>query len=118
MQAGKISWLLAVILVLAPAAAGLAAGAGQKTAPGKDQGDPAEIQIIRRVAVTGVSPAERSAPRDRREAGKAKSGSNSTPATRVSSGAVRANPVRAASTGSTAVRSTAVPSIRFAPGRA
>jgi len=114
MQAGKISWLLAVILVLAPAAA----GAGQKTAPGKDQGDPAEIQIIRRVAVTGVSPAERSAPRDRREAGKAKSGSNSTPSTRVSSGAVRTNPVRAASTGSTAVRSTAVPSIRFAPGRA
>ena len=118
MQAGKRNWLLAVILVLAVAAAGpAAAGVDKGTAPGTDQG-PAEIQIIRRIAVTGVSPAERSAPRDRREAGKAKSGSNSTPSTRVSSGAVRTNPVRAASTGSTAVRSTAVPSIRFAPGRA
>ncbi len=119
MQAGKISWLLAVILVLASAAAGpAAAGGGPKTTAGKDQGAPAEIQIIRRIAVTEVSPAERSAHRDRREAGKAKAGLNSTPATKVYSGTVRSKPVRSASTVSTAVRSTAVPPIRVAPGRA
>jgi hypothetical protein len=119
MQAGKISWLLNVILVLALAAASpAAAGGGPKTDAGKDQGDPAEIQIIRRIAVTGVSPAERSGPRGPREAGKAKTGLNSTPATRVSSSAVRSTPVRSASTGATAVRSTTVPPVRIAPGRA
>jgi len=118
MQAGKRNWLLAVILVLAVAAAGpAAAGVDKGTAPGTDQG-PAEIQIIRRIAVTGVSPAERGAPRDQREAGKAKAGLDCTPATRVSSSTIRSNPVRSASPGANTVRSTAIPSIRIAPGRA
>ncbi|RJR43217.1 MAG: hypothetical protein C4567_06155 [Deltaproteobacteria bacterium] len=119
MQAVKKSWLLAVILVLALAAMDpAAAGAGQKTAAEKDQGDPPEIQIIRRVSVAGVFPAERGASRDQREACKAKAASNSTPSTRFSSNTVRSNPVRSVSTRSTAVRSTSIPPIRIAPGRA
>lgn len=122
MQSGKIRWLLALLPALAVMAPGGAvSGVDQRPAVAtkQDQGEPPQIQIIRRVSVGGVYPVERKVTGESREA-KAKVNSNPNPSTKLSAGTVRSNPARSTRIRSTKARSTSVQRtpVRRAPGRA